>query len=169
MPRFCRGRVGPRVITRPHVISGAAIVGTPDQVLAKLRAYQAEGIEAFILSGYPHAQEADLFAMSVGELANRYTQAYHVPEDLLEFKDGSLHIMPAGKFDGSYAQRFDDLNLHVLYEQGLGEPLIRAFKKKFAEAESAPPRPGPGLATRGCMATASRGELPGSPGARARL
>jgi alkanesulfonate monooxygenase len=28
---------------------GAAIVGTPDQVLAKLRAYQAEGIEAFIL------------------------------------------------------------------------------------------------------------------------
>lgn len=44
---------------------GAAIVGTPDQVLAKLRAYQAEGIEAFILSGYPHAQECDLFARHV--------------------------------------------------------------------------------------------------------
>lgn len=44
---------------------GAAIVGTPDQVLAKLRAYQAEGIEAFILSGYPHATEADLFARHV--------------------------------------------------------------------------------------------------------
>lgn len=44
---------------------GAAIVGTPDQVLAKLRAYQAEGIEAFILSGYPHAQEADMFARYV--------------------------------------------------------------------------------------------------------
>ncbi|WP_234181187.1 LLM class flavin-dependent oxidoreductase [Sphingopyxis sp. NFH-91] len=44
---------------------GAAIVGTPDQVLAKLRAYQAEGIEAFILSGYPHVQEADLFARRV--------------------------------------------------------------------------------------------------------
>jgi alkanesulfonate monooxygenase len=44
---------------------GAAIVGTPDQVLAKLRAYQAEGIEAFILSGYPHMQEADLFARYV--------------------------------------------------------------------------------------------------------
>ena len=44
---------------------GAAIIGTPDQVLAKLRAYQAEGIEAFILSGYPHAQEADLFARHV--------------------------------------------------------------------------------------------------------
>ncbi len=44
---------------------GAAIVGTPDQVLAKLRAYQAEGIEAFVLSGYPHMQEADLFARHV--------------------------------------------------------------------------------------------------------
>lgn len=44
---------------------GAAIVGDPDQVLAKLRAYQAEGIEAFILSGYPHAAEADLFARHV--------------------------------------------------------------------------------------------------------
>lgn len=44
---------------------GAAIVGNPDQVLAKLRAYQDEGIEAFILSGYPHAAECDLFARHV--------------------------------------------------------------------------------------------------------
>ena len=44
---------------------GAAIVGDPDQVLAKLRAYQALGIEAFILSGYPHLAEADLFARHV--------------------------------------------------------------------------------------------------------
>ncbi|MFM5916644.1 MAG: LLM class flavin-dependent oxidoreductase [Novosphingobium sp.] len=44
---------------------GSAIVGDPDQVLKKLRAYQAEGIEAFILSGYPHAAEADLFARHV--------------------------------------------------------------------------------------------------------
>jgi len=44
---------------------GAAIVGDPDQVLAKLAAYQGMGIEAFILSGYPHAAEADLFARHV--------------------------------------------------------------------------------------------------------
>lgn len=44
---------------------GAAIVGDPDQVLAKLNAYRAEGIEAFILSGYPHAREADLFSRYV--------------------------------------------------------------------------------------------------------
>jgi len=45
--------------------AGAAIVGDPDQVLAKLRAYQAAGIGAFILSGYPHREECDLFARHV--------------------------------------------------------------------------------------------------------
>lgn len=44
---------------------GAAIVGDPDQVLAKLQAYAAMGIDAFILSGYPHADECDLFARYV--------------------------------------------------------------------------------------------------------
>jgi alkanesulfonate monooxygenase len=44
---------------------GAAIVGDPDQVLAKLHAYQELGIEAFVLSGYPHRTEADLFARYV--------------------------------------------------------------------------------------------------------
>jgi len=44
---------------------GAAIVGDPDQVLAKLQGYRDMGIEAFILSGYPHAAEADLFARHV--------------------------------------------------------------------------------------------------------
>lgn len=44
---------------------GAAIVGDPDQVLAKLESYRAMGIDAFILSGYPHIAEADLFARHV--------------------------------------------------------------------------------------------------------
>jgi alkanesulfonate monooxygenase len=52
-------------IGRARSGAGAAIVGDPDQVLAKLSAYRAEGIEAFILSGYPHAAECDLFARHV--------------------------------------------------------------------------------------------------------
>jgi alkanesulfonate monooxygenase len=40
-------------------------VGDPDQVLAKLRGYQELGMEAFILSGYPHIAEGDLFARHV--------------------------------------------------------------------------------------------------------
>jgi alkanesulfonate monooxygenase len=52
-------------IGRARSGAGAAIVGDPGQVLAKLRAYQDLGMEAFILSGYPHAAEADLFARYV--------------------------------------------------------------------------------------------------------
>ncbi|GBQ89174.1 alkanesulfonate monooxygenase [Gluconacetobacter johannae DSM 13595] len=59
---------------------GAAIVGDPDQVLAKLRAYQALGLEAFVLSGYPHQAEGDLFAR------------YVLPH---------LHHAPISRFDGA--------------------------------------------------------------------
>ena len=44
---------------------GSAIVGDPDQVLAKLNRYMDMGMRAFILSGYPHLQECDLFAQYV--------------------------------------------------------------------------------------------------------
>lgn len=43
----------------------SAIVGDPDQVLAKLQRYMDMGIRAFILSGYPHLDECDLFAKYV--------------------------------------------------------------------------------------------------------
>jgi alkanesulfonate monooxygenase len=58
----------------PHLWSGiglarsgcaSAIVGDPDQVLAKLNRYMDMGIRAFILSGYPHLDECDLFAQYV--------------------------------------------------------------------------------------------------------
>jgi len=44
---------------------GASIVGNPDQVLAKLERYMEMGIRSFILSGYPHQQECELFAKHV--------------------------------------------------------------------------------------------------------
>jgi alkanesulfonate monooxygenase len=44
---------------------GSAIVGDPDQVYAKLQAYMDLGMRAFILSGYPHLDECDLFARHV--------------------------------------------------------------------------------------------------------
>jgi alkanesulfonate monooxygenase len=44
---------------------GAAIVGNPDQVVEKLERYMEMGIRSFILSGYPHQQECELFAKHV--------------------------------------------------------------------------------------------------------
>ncbi len=52
-------------IGRARSGAGAAIVGDPDQVLAKLLAYRDLGVESVILSGYPHRTEADLFARYV--------------------------------------------------------------------------------------------------------
>ena len=44
---------------------GAALVGDPDQIVAKLQRYMDMGIRSFILSGYPHQQECELFAKLV--------------------------------------------------------------------------------------------------------
>lgn len=52
-------------IGRARSGAGAAIVGDPDQVRAKLHAYQDVGVDAFILSGYPHLDECDRFARLV--------------------------------------------------------------------------------------------------------
>ena len=50
---------------------GVAIVGGPEQVEAKLRAYQALGISTFILSGYPHLEECRRFGEMVMPLLRR--------------------------------------------------------------------------------------------------
>ena len=44
---------------------GAALVGTPDQILAKINRYMEMGIRGFIFSGYPHAKECELFGRYV--------------------------------------------------------------------------------------------------------
>ena len=44
---------------------GAAIVGDPDQILAKIEGYMKMGINSFIFSGYPHKKECEIFARLV--------------------------------------------------------------------------------------------------------
>jgi alkanesulfonate monooxygenase len=69
-----RARLGPDLLLEPHVWSGiglarsgcgSALVGDPDQIVAKLNRYLEMGFRAFILSGYPHREEAELFARHV--------------------------------------------------------------------------------------------------------
>ncbi len=44
---------------------GGALVGTPDQIIAKLNRYMDMGIRSFILSGYPLMEECELFGKYV--------------------------------------------------------------------------------------------------------
>ncbi|EBA11521.1 LLM class flavin-dependent oxidoreductase [Roseobacter sp. CCS2] len=44
---------------------GAALVGSTDQIMSKIEAYQKMGIRAFIFSGYPHIDEAEHFGARV--------------------------------------------------------------------------------------------------------
>ena len=44
---------------------GAALVGSADQIMTKIEAYQKMGIRAFIFSGYPHINEAEHFGKHV--------------------------------------------------------------------------------------------------------
>jgi alkanesulfonate monooxygenase len=63
--------------------AGAAIVGDPDQVLGKINELAGAGIGAFILSGYPHAAECDLFARHV---------LPHIDHGRLEFEPDPVHV-----------------------------------------------------------------------------
>ncbi len=69
-----RAKAGPDLFIEERIWSGiglarsgcgSAIVGDPDQVLAKLNRYIDMGMRAFVLSGYPHREECDLFAKYV--------------------------------------------------------------------------------------------------------
>ncbi|MFP1951427.1 FMNH2-dependent alkanesulfonate monooxygenase [Lonsdalea quercina] len=58
-------RIGPNLWAGVGLVrggAGTALVGSPQQVADRLREYQALGIENFILSGYPHLEEAHRFA-----------------------------------------------------------------------------------------------------------
>lgn len=80
-------------------------------------------------------ETADLFLLPDADLEAKYTRDIKLPEPLREFPGGSLRIMPSGRRGRDYSQRLEALNLNALYQEGLGEPLIRAFKKRLAESD----------------------------------
>lgn len=74
-----KGYVEPNLWTgvgRARSGCGAALVGSADQVLSRLEEYRKMGIRAFILSGYPHLDEARHF----GRLVMPHLDTVSLPE-----------------------------------------------------------------------------------------
>lgn len=56
---------------------GAALVGTPEQIIAEIEEYKAMGIRSFIFSGYPHIEECERF----GQLVLPHLETCSLPEE----------------------------------------------------------------------------------------
>lgn len=55
---------------------GAALVGTPKQIIAEIEEYKSMGIRSFIFSGYPHIDECEKF----GKLVLPHLETCSLPE-----------------------------------------------------------------------------------------
>ena len=56
---------------------GAALVGTPEQIIEKIERYKAMGIRSFIFSGYPHLDECKRF----GQLVLPHLETISLPQE----------------------------------------------------------------------------------------
>ena len=78
--------------------------------------------------------DADMGVLTHSEIVAKYTHPlalFEIPEgeDVVKNPGGQLRIMPAGRPGTDYARRLQDLDLPGLYQEGVGKPLIAAFKK----------------------------------------
>lgn len=79
-------------------------------------------------------KDADMGVLTPSEIIAKYTHPlalFEIPEgeDVVKNPGGQLRIMPAGRPGTDYARRLQDLDLPGLYQEGVGKPLIAAFKK----------------------------------------
>jgi len=78
--------------------------------------------------------DADMGVLTHSEIVAKYTHPlalFEIPEgeDVVKNPGGQLRIMPAGRPGTDYARRLQDLDLPGMYQEGVGKPLIAAFKK----------------------------------------
>lgn len=79
-------------------------------------------------------ESSDLFSLPPSEVIDRYTLEYDLRPARPEPPPGELHVMPAGRLDGAYQTKLDELDIPRLYRDGRGQPLVRAFKQILQES-----------------------------------
>ncbi|MBD2780463.1 FMNH2-dependent alkanesulfonate monooxygenase [Xenorhabdus szentirmaii] len=81
--------------------AGTALVGNPQQIADRIREYRALGFTKFILSGYPHLEEAHRFAELVMPL---FANDHIASEQADEFgrQNRFIHTGPVGEIIGGH-------------------------------------------------------------------
>ena len=74
--------------------AGTALVGDPDTVAERMREYMAMGVDSFIMSGYPHLEEAYRFAELV-------LPRLPLAEGTIAPRTGTTHRGPFGEMIGN--------------------------------------------------------------------
>lgn len=60
---------------------------------------------------------------------DHYVRALPIPDKLQQLEGGCLDLMPSGLIDETYQQRLYSIKFDRLYEEGIGQPLFKHFKK----------------------------------------
>jgi cellulose biosynthesis protein BcsQ len=136
------------------LINAACILaGHGRRVLAIDLDLEAPGISYLLLREKPEPQPAKGFIDFIYDLLSRgaksplahtsnpkallsYTAELPLPKTLQKVPGGSLRIMPAGRIDANYEKRRQAIDLHRLYLEQKGEPLIRHLRTLIIESNA---------------------------------
>ena len=134
------------------LINAACILaGHGRRVLAIDLDLEAPGISYLLLREKPASKPAKGFVDFIFDLLSRgdkaplgsaknpkaflnYTAELPLPDTLQRVPGGSLRIMPAGRIDADYEKRRQAIDLHRLYLEQKGEPIVRHLRNLITES-----------------------------------
>jgi cellulose biosynthesis protein BcsQ/Tfp pilus assembly protein PilF len=95
----------------------------------KQGARPTKGFVDFIYDILTSKTQSPLVGPAAPRALLRYTTELSLPSDFKRAAGGSLRIMPAGKMDRGYEQRRQDIDLHRLYLEQKGEPIVQHLRQ----------------------------------------
>jgi Tfp pilus assembly protein PilF/cellulose biosynthesis protein BcsQ len=100
------------------------------------RSKPAKGFVDFIYDLLSRGEQSPLARGKKSRALLSYTAELPLPETLHKVAGGSLRIMPAGRIDADYEKRRQAIDLHRLYIEQKGEPIIRHLRNLIIESNA---------------------------------